>query len=595
MNLQEIHGPRLTCCATFVCWALTEAGYEGFEGENGAQSTYVKAVSAGFKPVTSYAEMKPGDILFNSGEIGSIGHTQLLGRENKWYNGGGNEAIQSHPSAYEPNFTIAMRPYSTGDPFEGYIPGQYVVSPASGEVIESGITERINQETGETEEVGFIKIRTLEHSHDKNNNYTAETSDLVNLGLVRDQRTGEITSGAADRIGYGYFLNEYESVAAGYTIYIDGFDPALIVDYKCSCSEAEKDECECTEFTSEYKEYKQQLTTEDGTTVQIYDAGKPINLYTPNESGLSYSAAVKRLREKLEKEEEEREKASPFIQNVNGKTYIKEGTVIGITRMNQVYTEEDIENLPDDMQEYAEVGGVKEGNYIRIVMRDKQEDAVVENIEDYMEIEEEEPIDNQDILIKYIWAHESGAVYNYLYAGGSYTSYVARYITEDKQNFICYTDYPPLTTPSNRNFGPGVMHKNNDALHNVEHYASVGVNNLQDYCEVGVSQMPVDTVAKVQLLIVEAKESLVRSAIGDRFDQLSITQQHCLIDIAYQGCSTWGDFNTAFDASGGDPQYIIDNWPRLTSTASNNSARADARRELWLNGRYTDASGNDIK
>lgn len=525
---EAVAGQHNTCCATYVSWCLKQVGYTDFKNMHGAKSTYDWTVEQGFTPILSYEEMQPGDLLFNKhdytgSDVSQIGHVQILGNNKEWLNAGSVEAINDSPKSYTAKFIIGMRPNlsGAGKVFEGYEPGQLVVSPASGEVIEAGLTTRKNQETNEDEEVGFIKIRTLEHGHDKNNNNTKETSDLVNLGLSRNNK-GDI-AGNDEIKGYGYFFNEYENVASGYTFYIDGFDPALFVEL----------EGEGEDAVSVFKEYKQQLTTEEGTVVAIFEDGKPISKYEKKDSQLSYAASVVSLKEKLEKEEEAKDLAVPFIQDANGKIYIKEGTVIGITKTNKEYESE--EEIPEEKKEDVKVGDVKEGNYIRAVLRDKEEDAVVENVEEYMEIEDDDSTNiSDDILMKYLWAHENAAAMNYLMGNSTYDSYTAQYITEDKKYFICYGDSGDADL--NRNFGPGIMHRTKGGtLHNVEHYATQGINNLGNYCENGVSQMRVDIVLNIQELIVEAKREDVIKLIGEsRFNKLTKQQQDCLTDIAYQ-------------------------------------------------------------
>ena len=96
-------------------------------------------------------------------------------------------------------------------------------------------------------------------------------------------------------------------------------------------------------------------------------------------------------------------------------------------------------------------------------------------------------------------------------------------------------------------------------------------------------------------MIIEEKTTTVISMIGQsNFDKLTTQQQHCLIDIAYQGCDTWGVLKSLLDAGASD-QQVVEGWPRLTSTTYNNQARADARKKLWLEGIYTDSAGNEIK
>jgi len=322
--------PGLSCCATYVCWALYESGYASFYGTNGARRTYEICRAERFKPITTIGEVKPGDIAFMGASEDGINHTEIKGADG-WYNAGSTSAMQGGARSSNPNnFYIAMRPY--GDIFKGYEPGEDVTSPVTGEVLEAGTWQRINQETGEAETVGYIKIRVLDEE------------DLDILNNIKIDKKGDITSGGGNVKGYGYFFNEYKNGISGNTIYMDGFNTNLRV--------------------------------ENGVLISGAPSSSPSNnKYVKKDTGLSYTKAtdkIKDLEEKLQKREDEKANAQAFIQ-IGGKTYIKEGTIIGTTRANGTNPN----------------GSVKEGNYIRIVMRDKRENAAVENIEEYMKIAED--------------------------------------------------------------------------------------------------------------------------------------------------------------------------------------------------------------
>lgn len=197
-----------------------------------------------------------------------------------------------------------------------------------------------------------------------------------------------------------------------------------------------------------------------------------------------------------------------------------------------------------------------------------------------------------DTFLQYIDSYENGGVYNYLYGDASYNSRLAKYITEDKQNFICYNDG---VGKDDKNFGFGILHYLNGKYCRIEDYASVGITiNDGNYANVGSSLCPVDKVLAVQQMIIEEKRDLVIRCIGQsNFDKLTTQQQDCLIDIAYQGCSSWSALKRLLD-SGASAQDVVNMWPRLTSTAFNNQARADARKRLWLEGVYVTQFGEEI-
>lgn len=84
----------------------------------------------------------------------------------------------------------------------------------------------------------------------------------------------------------------------------------------------------------------------------------------------------------LEMEELAKELALPVIVK-DGKVYIKEGTLLGITRGEKEDPPVNYKELSDkELDEHIELG-----NYLRIIMRDEVNDAVIEDIEEYMEIE----------------------------------------------------------------------------------------------------------------------------------------------------------------------------------------------------------------
>ena len=62
---------------------------------------------------------------------------------------------------------------------------------------------------------------------------------------------------------------------------------------------------------------------------------------------------------------------------------------------------------------------------------------------------------SSDILGDFLSAWESGAVWEYINGNGTYSSYVAKYVTKDKKQYICFADDEAQQT---RNYGYGVCH-----------------------------------------------------------------------------------------------------------------------------------------
>ena len=257
-----------------------------------------------------------------------------------------------------------------------------------------------------------------------------------------------------------------------------------------------------------------------------------------------------------------------------------------------------------ELKEDEKIGTTTDGNICLILIDNNR--AIVENIEDYIKVPES-PVasftyqgtnytvsSDGTMRTKFINSFENGAVADFLYGNGSYSSYVAKFVTEDKQYFKCYNDG---TGRDDRNFGFGVLHYLDGKYQNVDAYKSVGINiNDGTYNTVGVSTCPVSKVVAVQAIEMKAKESLVIRKIGQtNWNKLTTQQQDCLVDIAYQGCnaSSWAQLKKLLD-SGASAQEIAQKWPRLTSTQYNNQARANARKKLFVEGIYTNGSGSVI-
>lgn len=496
------------------------------------------------------------------------------------------------------------------------------------------------------------KDDSLVEINERSVNYDSREYVDVNKHISFKERTDELVDEDRDwtpieETVYGYkeFVEQYEQFGiGGYYIYIDGFKCETVGETPEGTDESDSEDD--NESEGSFIPTPGDPLTKDSFKVDPGSIGEETSdddiglesLYEPDEVSKLVS---KEYSEKLKAESAIKSDASVGITFsyedlepqedgtsttvTNEYILIKEGTVIGRTYTDKELLEEregnygtyeeyveaqeaaisiDDETIEQPVQldgEQAEdpdkfkINAVPlAGNYLRIIMQETNGD-IVENVEDYMKIDEmgQAELDN-DILIRFIDSHEGGALYDYLYADGSYTGSVPQLVTEDKQYFICYKD--GVNGNDDRNYGFGILHWLDESYHSVENYAQVGVTiNDGSHLEVGVSQCPVDKVLEVQKMIIEQKRELVISQIGQsNYDKLTKQQQDCLVDIAYQGCSTWGELKSLLDA-GATPQQVVDGWGRLTSTASNNQERADARKKLWLEGIYTDSSGNEIK
>lgn len=360
-TIQEaMTGNNNTCCATFVSWVLKEAGFDLSNHPNmhGAKSTYEWCKLEGWTQITDYAELEPGDLLFNKGGnegtgIENIGHVQLLGDNGEWLNAGSVSAINDPPKTYTADFIIGMRSQMKNvvEPFKGYKPNQSVVSPLTGKVLEHGEVERQNEETGEMETVEFIKIEAInKYIYDTASNGTGYLACSGTDDTFKDKVTDDARKNLE---GYDYFYQEYQGVLDGFVLYIEGFD----------------------------------LTLYDGDgAIALVNGGdkssSDVTRYVPNE--------VKNMADDLAEAradwmEAAKQAAIPLIE-IDGELYIKEGTVIGKTYEDPDMSGVEITSSLDAQgQEYDVCKG--NGNYIRLILRNL-EDSIVEDVESYLPIED---------------------------------------------------------------------------------------------------------------------------------------------------------------------------------------------------------------
>ena len=71
---------KATCCATYVSWVLQEAGYISEAGHVNNVSGIDRALtSAGWKKITSYEDLQPGDVMIQGNKNVTVrGHTQIF-------------------------------------------------------------------------------------------------------------------------------------------------------------------------------------------------------------------------------------------------------------------------------------------------------------------------------------------------------------------------------------------------------------------------------------------------------------------------------------------------------------------------------------
>ena len=199
--------------------------------------------------------------------------------------------------------------------------------------------------------------------------------------LTQEQVRGW-TEQQIDAYGYKEFIEIYDSFdLESHIIYIDGFecqlpDPAFDPDMI-------------------YEEIPNGEALSIGYFKEHADEYEESMYEVPDIYQLSSQTATDRNKA----EEEVKVGASPLMV-INDKLFIKEGTVIGRTRTdketvearNETFTpppsEEELAKMKEEGKTYQRT---VVGNYIRIVMRDR-DDTVVENVEGYLKLDEMIPM-----------------------------------------------------------------------------------------------------------------------------------------------------------------------------------------------------------
>ena len=243
------------------------------------------------------------------------------------------------------------------------------------------------------EKVGYAKILVLNNENYlklesginnkwKGNSLLEKKSSgkyLYREEIYTDEEVDELSAQEKTVYGYKEFAENYEKFGiAGNIIYVDGF------------------RCETEDIGFRYR------------TDEVYPQGDPIDksyydvspddLGDKSENKKSKYTKEKRFYSSSKKEESRKnaeskvkKEASPCV-GTNGLIFIKEGTVLGRTVTDKELIEKDRENKLGTYDELRGTPGEKDtkykviGNYLRVIMREKETDNVVENVEDYMKL-----------------------------------------------------------------------------------------------------------------------------------------------------------------------------------------------------------------
>ena len=307
--------------------------------------------------------------------------------------------------------------------YQGFKGNEAVVSPVTGVLLEYGTyteddDERINvdirydnlsaemhsqgidfeyaiRRQEYKDQVGYAKImvldaknyKKLEASVDskwKNNSLIESTEGSGTFKFREELSEKEELEGWSqkDKTIYGYkeFVEKYEKYGiAGNIIYIDGFK-CETVDKGFHDGEGqypEGDEIKMSDFDVSQNDLTDEV---DNKKTKYKKESKYHTVSKKEEDRINAEAAVKK-------------KASPSI-GANGLIFIKEGTVLGRTMTDRELI---VKERKEELGTYQELRVVDIdattdykviGNYIRMIMRDKSTDTVVENIEDYMKLDD---------------------------------------------------------------------------------------------------------------------------------------------------------------------------------------------------------------
>lgn len=415
-------------CSGFVSWCLQEVGifpknkmtYVQQELHILKENELKKYAHAG-KP----DKLEPGMIIVYSG------HVNIYAGDGKYYDGGEHGGIKYKDYNKEikgyiqiPNDKMTYNGVtgtSSGEAsseeqaeFAGFAGSteeapEYVVAPVTGEVVKYGTVNRKNIETGEDNEVGFIKIRVLGSKECKAGSKKGCTRfggshTSVSSGDGKKYSNGKLTASdwledkysekKLEKLGYDYFWSEYNSAGIGdHYVYLEGFDVSDILgggDHRDG------------KTGKNIEKLANYIANEDNASKNNYSTQYTV----PN--------LLDDTREfELQVEEEAKKKAAYTITQ-GDKIYIKEGAVIGktfssdnekITKEQKVEVidkkaeekkkeeqEQGVNNIQNsDSSTDDEVATKKKkyhiGNYLRINFRDT-DDEMVENVEDFVETSE---------------------------------------------------------------------------------------------------------------------------------------------------------------------------------------------------------------
>ena len=408
------------------------------------------AAGTKFPSSASNGTLEPGDILFYDGHVslfcgpdyencvdtscwdcGSVRGIQNGGPVDKSGEGRDIKLIVRLPLGNKKN---------KGEKYKGYEGNEGVVSPVTGILLEYGTydntdkgkDERVNSDinckeidekyrltsTKENYEdkVGYAKIMVLNaenykklevgtNSQFKNNSLLKSEYNTIGINQKFEEKLeneDELENWSAiDQTIYGYkeFAELYEKTGiAGNIIYIDGFKCEDVVESDEKGLDKIFDGGEKIGF-SDFDVSEGNIENEESVRPSLYEDDteyKDINLKITDRlkaEGKTKTNAVSSIGINAT--------GGDLVSNFDSRNrlvFIKEGTVLGRTITDKELME-NTEYRNKKLGAYEDVRGENAkviGNYLRIIMRNEDDDSIIENVEDYMKLDDGE-IENQDL------------------------------------------------------------------------------------------------------------------------------------------------------------------------------------------------------
>ena len=386
-----------------------------------------------FSAAAGNGTLEPGDLLFYEGHVSIYcGESYNDAGQTHCWDTGSTTGIQCggpRDTSYEGRdieliVRLPLGQSRAANPYEGYLGDEAVVSPVTGILLDYGTYDKednaagyrtnINKSDIEPESVGYAKILVLNEeiadqlvTCDTHGKDTGTKNGIAGkIDVSTPANTKELKTWSDDKLalyGYKLFKDDYEDGGiAGYIVYIDGFKCELPKDESETAGTGDKDREEIVwdenyqagsgeELSMEY--FKKRAAKGSGDNFKICEYEE--TLYEADEV---YKLLSSKLEDQQKARAEAKNLAAPlysFTGTLEGETkellLIKEGTVIGRTYTDKEVVESRGETYvkPEEPEEGEEDTREVQGNYLRIIMRDL-DDTVVENVEDYMKLDEEE-------------------------------------------------------------------------------------------------------------------------------------------------------------------------------------------------------------